>query len=360
MENTLMTFKQKDKIINDILKTTLSIEQIANAFYFQLAESTCDASMHDFWLKMAGEEQTHILFWEKALKLAEEEKIPQIFDAPEKILNELNVLLSTLTNLFDSITECTIDSKKALLLSFKIEFYNIHIGLAPLFNVIKRISGDKSTPYDHYDKHLAHFTDKYKELFEEENPEISLLGEVIQKLWNDNVKLSINSNTDELTGLLTRRGFSNIILPLINLAKRKLLPVAFIIADIDHFKKINDQFGHPTGDIVLKGIAASIKSCLRDADIVGRYGGEEFIIFCPDIEANSITSILRKIRETVNEASFAGHNVTISMGGVECILSSTGKEIKTTLSEIYKEADMLLYEAKNTGRDKYIHKRLLM
>lgn len=354
-----MNISKHDKIIRDIIKVTLDIEQFANSFYLQLGEATSDKSMHDFWLLMASEEKTHVHFWEKALALANEEKIPQIFENPESVLNELETLLTTLSDLFDAIPECASDSKKALNLALRIEFYNIHCGLAPLFAVIQSVSGTKATPYSHYDKHLAHVTDKYKELYGDKNKEIPLLGEVIQRLWLDNLKLSIHSNTDELTGLLNRRGFSNTVLPLANLAKRKMLPIAFIIADIDHFKNVNDQFGHDIGDIVLKGLADTIKTTLREADIVGRYGGEEFIIFCPDIEANTISAILKKLHNAIHESSYAGHSITVSMGAIETILSPD-KNVQTSISEMYKQADQLLYEAKNTGRDKYIYKRLLI
>lgn len=117
--------------------------------------------------------------------------------------------------------------------------------------------------------------------------------------------------------------------------------------DIDSFKMVNDQYGHMVGDLVLKRVAKNIKNSLLGSDIVGRYGGEEFLVILPNTNKKEASIVAERIRKNVKEEQFTnGVRVTIS-GGVK---EYQGEEI----NKFVDEADKSLYNAKNQGRDKVI------
>ena len=172
-------------------------------------------------------------------------------------------------------------------------------------------------------------------------------------LYNAAVKEKQLSNlamTDDLTGILNRRSLMAAYEQAFNLAERRDWPLSVLMLDIDHFKKINDQYGHLTGDEVLVRFARSVSAVLRDSDVIGRYGGEEFLIVMQDEDAQGAFSAAERIRKTVHDMRFdAGEtfNIQVSIGVAERTQQgSTGSE------ELIKAADEALYQAKNSGRNR--------
>jgi len=139
---------------------------------------------------------------------------------------------------------------------------------------------------------------------------------------------------DELTNILNRRG----VLERLKDVKKG----AVLFFDIDHFKKINDTYGHEFGDYVLKEIGKILKSTFRKSDIVGRWGGEEFIVILPDTDYEVGLKLAEKLRKTIEKYYFKGIHVTVSIGV---------SEYSGNLEEDLKKADVALYEAKNSGRN---------
>jgi diguanylate cyclase (GGDEF)-like protein len=156
------------------------------------------------------------------------------------------------------------------------------------------------------------------------------------------------ASMDPLTGMFNRRGFSEISSRLIEREAKAGRPVTALIFDIDHFKSINDRFGHPAGDEVLKLFATVVINTLRISDLSGRIGGEEFAALLPcSLEEGVLAA------ERVREA-FAGSGIVVEDGPVDTTVSIgvAGGPAGTELEVLLAAADTALYQAKRSGRNR--------
>lgn len=169
------------------------------------------------------------------------------------------------------------------------------------------------------------------------------------QLQRANSKLHIISQTDGLTGLLNRKHWEEGLLHEFKRFQRYQHTCSLLMFDIDHFKRINDTYGHPAGDEVIRQTAAALKDCVRDIDICGRYGGEEFTVILVDTNAEGAHVVAERLRKTIesNTVYYDEHviNYTISLGIAE--ISST---VKNPVEWI-DCADRGLYRAKRAGRN---------
>ncbi|MEZ0231262.1 MAG: diguanylate cyclase [Methylophilaceae bacterium] len=162
-------------------------------------------------------------------------------------------------------------------------------------------------------------------------------------------RLEVMATTDILTGLPNRRAFDIVIEVIANESVRNGGNVAIIVLDIDHFKKINDKYGHIGGDYVLSSAAKTIKSCMRAADFVCRWGGEEFLIVVKDCDERSLLSLAEKVRAGLESKpiTYKGQEVIIS-ASLGAAIARAGE----TIEHIIERADKAMYKAKGTGRNR--------
>jgi len=154
------------------------------------------------------------------------------------------------------------------------------------------------------------------------------------------------ATTDALTNIHNRYSIMNILSSEIHRSNRYKTPLSLIMYDIDFFKKVNDTYGHDVGDSVLRSLSAAVKNNLREVDILGRYGGEEFLIILPNTGLSDAKEYAERLRKEVEEYSFETvEKVTISLGVVEIAPTEN-------IKEIFKRADDLLYASKNRGRNR--------
>ena len=159
------------------------------------------------------------------------------------------------------------------------------------------------------------------------------------------------SNTDHLTGLFNRRYLMDALAKEVQRSMRKGGNLSLIILDIDHFKMVNDQYGHLQGDLVLQKVAQLLQKELRNYDIAARYGGEEFVAVLPDAALEEAVFVANRMRTSVQSTKFSGElaqtSLTISLG-----VAQFSKEVCKTEDEFIKLADDALYRAKANGRNR--------
>lgn len=181
----------------------------------------------------------------------------------------------------------------------------------------------------------------------------------IDKLISDYKKLEVEkrefeslSITDALTGVMNRAGIQQFLEKLFkgNFDRGQ---TGLLIFDIDHFKRINDRRGHDVGDRVLQGVAKLIEQNVRQTDVFGRWGGEEFILVCPQASEEKLTALAEKLRSTIHAYTFEETSeplrVSVSIG---VTLAAPDEAFEV----MFKRADTALYEAKNTGRNCVVFK----
>lgn len=172
------------------------------------------------------------------------------------------------------------------------------------------------------------------------------------ELQTANEKLRELATKDGLTGLYNHRYFQEALEKEINRSLRNETPLSLVLLDIDDFKSINDQYGHPVGDTVLKGIAEVLKKTVRDSDLLARYGGEEFGVILPETDLKGGALLAERLRRAVEaeETTSDDYSIqtTISLG-VTTYAPSTGNR---GMSEFITAADKGLYHSKETGKNK--------
>ncbi len=169
----------------------------------------------------------------------------------------------------------------------------------------------------------------------------------------ENSRLYRMATLDRMTGLFIHHYFQERLTEEIKRSERTENPLTLLMADLDFFKDINDKYGHPQGDIILKGTANIIHQNIRSFDIPSRYGGEEFAIILADTDISAAAHIAERLRKRIEEAVYK-HNstdisITISIG-----IAQFNPKIDTVSGDLIKRADCALYEAKARGRNRVV------
>jgi len=176
----------------------------------------------------------------------------------------------------------------------------------------------------------------------------------VESLQRELAQHKDDAQTDPLTGLMNRRGFEEVIGKILAACETKNLECSFVLVDIDHFKKINDTFGHSAGDTVLGALADLFRYKTRGEDLLVRWGGEEFLVVLPETTAEKGHIVVENLRKQIEQLAVLkdpqtgiAHTVTFSAG-----IHSYRPGKNKGWQEVISCADKALYEAKNTGRNK--------
>jgi diguanylate cyclase len=174
----------------------------------------------------------------------------------------------------------------------------------------------------------------------------ALFGLTVPALTNDNKNLRKMVFTDSLTQVASREHLVQRAQIEIHRNQHEDSPLSLLVMDIDHFKKVNDEHGHNIGDQALKEISRIAQQSLRPTDVLGRFGGDEFVILLPNTTAHTVASIANRILENTSNASvIKGQRLSVSIG-----IAEMNKE--DSFNTLFERADKALYKAKNSGRNR--------
>ncbi|HET7543310.1 MAG TPA: diguanylate cyclase [Polyangiaceae bacterium] len=171
------------------------------------------------------------------------------------------------------------------------------------------------------------------------------------QLREANKRLEALADTDGLTGLYNRRYFDALLGRELQRTERYKTPLGLVLLDIDHFKKINDSFGHSTGDEVLRNVARLVTASVRVTDTVARYGGEEFAIVFTQTTASGVTEVTERLRQRLADFTHESQGNRLQCSSSFGISVCDGRAPTPSARELIERADRALYQAKRSGRN---------
>lgn len=194
-------------------------------------------------------------------------------------------------------------------------------------------------------RRMAAKTLELREGLKDSQQQINMLNTELEKVQNQYMQ-------DPLTSISNRRAFDKRLSQEIAQAELGGPGFCLAFADIDKFKKVNDKYGHPVGDMVLKAFAEKVSQNIKGKDMVARVGGEEFAIILPQTDVVAAYNLLVKIKHSLKSISVKTGENGEELSGITASFGIARYELKMTASELIRTADSYLYEAKNTGRDR--------
>ena len=328
--------------------------EIENVFY-SILENTCKIITYDGGMILREEEENWNIVAFKGnlpellvskLLMSYKEKLTKIIQYKSRRISSINNFSVPL----DSHEEIISIKLSSLIVPLKYSEFNLGA------IVLLRIEKDKQ-----YYKYFGALDDF------ERNPELFIPFQKLDEILFANLESTFSSAirntqlvsqiqclaaTDTLTNIMNRRGFFNEARKKFQVSKQQAAGLCILIIDIDHFKSVNDIFGHSMGDDVIRAVVLEIQSCLRETDVLGRYGGDEFIVLLPSDDIPVVTKVADRIRERISdmiiESSKGDILITASIG-----IGRLDPEIND-LDSLIKQADEALLAAKRVGRNQTI------
>mgnify|MGYP000306642630 CR=1 FL=1 len=326
----------------------LRLDTHATRLYRQLSEQAGNPDLKVFWQTIARQNEQYLGYWENLFDWAAKGLLDNLFAAPQQTLDELTALQEKVRCLAD-VCSAAHQKEKAFTMAFKLEFYLLHPAIEMLGQYMATFNGAKAAD-GVYERFVGRLFDALQQ-HDLGTLELELVGDAIHRLWKENRRMAFLSNYDELTGIFNRRGLFNAIHHLAHLSQRNDNTVGVLMIDIDHFKVINDTFGHPFGDRILQRVAGCIRDDVRAADVLGRYGGEEFLVFLSRVDPVALGRIGEKIRKSIGDLSSDRLTVTVSIGISH---GHVGRDVEKSIRELIKTADEKLLTAKASGRNRIV------
>ncbi|MFO8062100.1 MAG: GGDEF domain-containing protein [bacterium] len=332
----------KDSIA-DVISLCRELDEKAYYIYNNMADIFESNESVYFWKKMADRKTEHIRCWTNLLELEEENLLPSFYADYKDTCKYLEDQISKTQGLIEHINDLTPDMY--LIIICHLEFYLLNTDIQSFLHFVNNIPLLEFPVID-YEKHLNELLDGIVK-HSGEYMEMELMGETIRMLWSRNRVLDNESKIDELTGIHNRRGFFNLIKPVLEMGENNKARGGIVMIDIDNFKHLNDTYGHTEGDRILKKVSEAIRSSIRTCDFASRYGGDEFIVYIVPADRGLVLDIAENIRTKVYSSFNKTTGATVSIG----YYAGDGYLTNKNINEWTKRADSALYRAKRSGKN---------
>lgn len=335
----------KGKTVRRVLELCVELDLIAGETYAALAAATDNEQLRVVFAHMAEEEQQHVDWWTDLIFAWESGLVPDIVDEHDVAMRLSEVktdIEQTVSERFDSLS-----SDEMLDLASRLEFSMLDSVFGELVELMQ--PGSRVDVNKAYAAHVLRLVDAIERHYSR-NGLARFLARVLKRAFRDQQRLASLAVRDQLTGLLNRRGLLGHLKQWISWSARYDRPLAVLLLDVDRFKNLNDALGHAAGDLALQAVAAALQETIRDSDIVGRYGGDEFLILAPETGEADLELLMErvvvKIRTTPIEIDGRPISLSVSVGGA-CAHGNAAN-----VEAITAAADRSLYSAKAGGRDR--------
>lgn len=337
--------------MQQLLTLCVRVDELANAAYVDMADRCVDEDVSQILGRLAVEEAAHVGWWRDLLEAWNEGLLPDMWTDSDEALARLREVVSEIEATAPGGTG-PLDAETALTAAVRLEFYALDPVFAEMLDLAE--PGVSRTRSDAYSRHVERLVDAVERHF----PAGSLtqfLAHVLTRTQRENRLLTAYATRDVLTGLANRRALMTQLVQWTAWAGRYGHPVALLLVDIDRFKQVNDTYGHLTGDDVLRAFSATITSAVRGADFAARYGGDEFAIIAPELDAADAQVLAHRVLDAVRKIAVVGPG-----GGVVKTSTSIGIGVLNGPAEphprpvdlLLAAADHSLYAAKQAGRDR--------
>ena len=336
--------------MREILESCVRMDELAQIAYSEMAHRCTDPVIAELCRTLGEEETAHVGWWSELLSAWDDGLLADVWTTSDATVSQLKSTLAELERL-SFATQGLLDGPTALTTAARIEF----LALDPIFAELLDLAepGIARARHEAYSRHVARLTDMLDRTFAPDTLE-GFLSRVLKRTELENNVLSEYATMDSLTGLGNRRSLAAQAGQWASWAARYGSAVTFLMVDVDHFKTINDAWGHAVGDRVLVALATSIREALRAADLVARYGGDEFVVLAPELEpgdaqivAQRLVEAARALKIETGDGAYA--SITVSVG-IASAFDQPNSEPRS-LDSLLAAADRSLYNAKQAGRD---------
>jgi diguanylate cyclase (GGDEF)-like protein len=335
-----------DENLIAIINLSYALDTRACDFYSRLAQSFEDADLRKFWEQMAADEREHTEYWRELLETAQKDRIAQVFENELDLKKEIESLVQRVEKM-DAENKRVREAEKAFLLAFQYELYLMHQALSLMLHFVGPFAVVRK-PMEEYENHVLGLAQAY-ERWGQKSPAIMALSEALCCLWKQRKRMVYEAATDVHTGVLNRRALMRTVTTLCNLARRNRAEVGVLLVDVDHLRAINEQFGMEIGDAVLKAVTDCVRSRVRSSDVVGRYSGDEFMVFLATVSPDAVAAVADDIRRRIEADRTTPAPFTVSIGTAH---GTPEGEVDKFLDDLIRRAEQRLYDAKRAGRNR--------
>ncbi len=337
-------------ILHEIIDRCLSLERKAAQIFGTFASHAENDDARRFWEAVAAQTNHHAALFVQ-LRAAETGNAPPfVIYRPAETREELDMIERNIEEQFERYRGAP-NPEAACLLAFRLQLCLLHPAFASICRMAKDTTGEDANDHG-YGIYLRRFIDGIGSCGMA-TPASELLGEALFRLWNEARQLAAQAHLDPLTGVLTRAAFFREVLPLAHAAQRTGSNVGVMLIDLDYFKLLGESRGHEAGDRVLQVVADTITAQLRRSDVVGRYDGDEFVVFLSPVEPAALRTVAENLRARIGEASARIVPATVSIGVAQ---GELGAGVEEALANLLRTADECLMQAKYTGKNKVVLK----
>jgi diguanylate cyclase (GGDEF)-like protein len=332
--------------MREILELCIELDRKTCEAYAALAATCSDSQLAEEFAGLAREEQVHLGWWRDLLAAWETGLVPDIADEHHLLarLRDIRVELDAAPPV-----DCeSLSPDEALELAVRFQYFM----LDPLFDEVVELvqPGSKHEVRESYARHVMNLVELIEARYTRPSLAVFLAG-VLRRAYSDQQRLAALAVHDQLTGLYNRRGLISHLKQWISWSWRYGRPIGIVLLDVDHFMRVNDSYGTSAGDQALVSIARALETTVRASDVIGRFGGDEFVILAPEADGSELQALMERAIEAVHAHPLDIDGTLVSLS-VSAGAAWVPGGIGVTPEGLMAQADRSLYEAKASGRNR--------